>query len=124
MLQRIRDGLHGRKWLAWFALAPIALIFTFWGGSNSLDFKGGGNQDAATVNGEKIPAREANKAWQDTQSRWSQQFGTDIPDDQRAKMQERILDNLILKRVIEARLKDGHYAVNQNKVLAEFQNIP
>ena len=40
MLLRIRDGLQRRKWLAWFALAPIALIFMFWGGSNSLDFNG------------------------------------------------------------------------------------
>ncbi|MEJ0084687.1 MAG: peptidyl-prolyl cis-trans isomerase [Pseudomonadota bacterium] len=124
MLQRIRDGLHGRKWLAWFALAPIALIFTFWGGSNSLDFNGTGARDAATVDGEAISVQDATKAWQETEARWSQQLGTDIPADQKAKMQESILDNLVLKKIVENRLKDGHYAVNQSKVLAEFQNIP
>ena len=124
MLQRIRDGLHGRKWLAWFALAPIALIFTFWGGSNSLDFNGSGPKDAATVDGETISVQEATKAWQDTEARWSQQFGTDIPPEQRAKMQDNILENLVLKRLIDNRLRDGHYAVNESKVLAEFQNIP
>ena len=124
MLLRIRDGLNRRKWLAWFALAPIALIFMFWGGSNSLDFKGSNSQEAATVDGEAIPAREATKAWQDTQARWSQQVGTDIPAEQRAKMQDGILDNLVLKKIIETRLKQGHYAVNESKVLAEFQNIP
>jgi peptidyl-prolyl cis-trans isomerase D len=124
MLQRIRDGLHGRKWLAWLALAPIALIFTFWGGSKSLDFNGNGPKDAATVDGEAISAREATKAWQDTEARWSQQFGTEIPPEQRAKMQDGILENLVTKKLIDNRLKDGHYAVPESKVLAEFQNIP
>ena len=79
MLQRIRDGLHGRKWLAWLALAPIAGIFIVWGGSNSFDHSGGARQDAGKVNGETIPAQEAAKAWTDTQRRWSQQFATEIP---------------------------------------------
>ncbi len=123
MLQRIRDGLHNRKWLAWLALAPIALIFSFWGGSRN-DSGGASRADAATVDGEAISAREATKAWQDTQARWSQQFGTDIPAEQSAKMQDNILDNLVLKKVIETRLKDGHYAVSESRVLSEFQNIP
>jgi peptidyl-prolyl cis-trans isomerase D len=124
MLTRIRDGLQRRKWLAWFALAPIALIFTFWGGSNSLDFNGTGAQDAATVDGEAISVQEATKAWQETEARWSQQVGSEIPADQRAKMQDDIVNGLVLKKLIDNRLKDGHYAVNQSKVLAEFQNIP
>jgi len=124
MLQRIRDGLHGRKWLAWVALAPIALIFTFWGGSNSFDSGGAGPKDAATVDGQPIAVADATKAWQETEARWSQQVGSEIPVEQRAKMQDAILDNLILRKLIDIRLKDGHYAVNQSKVLAEFQNIP
>ena len=123
MLQRIRDGLHGRKWLAWLALAPIAAIFMFWGGSNSLDFNGTSRQDAAKVNGEEIPASEATRAWSDTQSRWSQQFGTEIPAEQRAKIQDNILDNLVLKKLLEMRLQDAHYRVSDSKVLAEFQTI-
>ena len=123
MLQRIRDGLYNRKWLAWLALAPIALIFSFWGGSRN-DSGGQSHTDAATVNGESIPLREATKQWQDTEARWSQQFGTDIPADQRAKMQDGILDNLVLRKLIEQRLKDGHYAVAEAKVLTEFQSYP
>jgi peptidyl-prolyl cis-trans isomerase D len=124
MLTRIRDGLQKRKWLAWFALAPIALIFTFWGGSNSFDSGSAGPKDAATVDGEAITATDATKAWQETESRWSQQFGSEIPAEQRAKMQDNILDNLIFRKLIDVRLRDGHYAVNQSKVLSEFQNIP
>jgi hypothetical protein len=40
MLQRIRDGLQGQKWLAWVVLGAIGATFVFWGGSNSLDFTG------------------------------------------------------------------------------------
>ena len=124
MLQRIRDGLHGRKWLAWFALAPIALIFTFWGGSNSLDFNGVSNTTAAEVDGVKIPAIEATRAWNDTQARWAQQFGTDIPAERRVALQQNILDSLVLRKLIEKRLADEHYRVSNATVLAEFQNIP
>src|SRR5690349_8248278 len=106
MLQRIRDGLHGRKWLAWLALAPIAGIFIVWGGSNSLDRNGATREDAAKVNGETIPAQEATKAWNDTQRRWAQQVGTEIPADQRARMQDNILDQLVLEKVLQQRLDD------------------
>src|ERR1044072_761135 len=109
MLQRIRDGLHGHKWLAWLALLPIALIFGFWGGSNSLDFSGLSGQDAAKVNGEKIPASDATKARSEQQARWSQQFGTEIPEEQRSRIQNDILDSLVLQKLIEQRLDEENY---------------
>jgi len=124
MLQRIRDGLHGRKWLAWLALFPIAAIFIFWGGSNSLDFNGTSRQDAAIVDGEKIPANEATKAWSETQARWSKQFGTEIPAEQRARIQDNILDQLVLQKLLEKRLDDEHFHVSEGRVLTEIQNVP
>lgn len=124
MLQRIRDGLHNKKWLAWLALFPIAAIFIFWGGSNSLDFNGTSRQDAAIVNGDKVPAAEATKAWSETQARWSQQFGTEIPAEQRARIQDSILDRLILQKLLENRLDEEHFHVSEGRVLTEIQNIP
>jgi peptidyl-prolyl cis-trans isomerase D len=124
MLQRIRDGLHGRKWLAWLALFPIAAIFIFWGGSNSLDFNGSSRQDAAIVDGDKIPATEATKAWSETQARWSQQFGTEIPAEQRARIQDNILEQLVLQKLLENRLDAEHFHVSEGRVLAEIQNVP
>jgi peptidyl-prolyl cis-trans isomerase D len=124
MLQRIRDGLHGRKWLAWLALFPIAAIFIFWGGSNSLDFNGTSRQDAAIVDGDKIPATEATKAWSETQARWSQQFGTEIPAEQRARIQDNILEQLVLQKLLENRLDEEHFHVSEGRVLGEIQNIP
>jgi len=124
MLQRIRDGLQGQKWLAWFVLGAIGLTFVFWGGSGALDFTGMSTTTAAEVNGIKIPAEEATRAWSDTQARWTQQFGTDIPAERRVAMQQSILDNLVLRKLVDQRLSDAKYRVSDGKILAEFQNIP
>ncbi len=124
MLQRIRDGLQGQKWLAWIILGAIGLTFVFWGGSGALDPGGGAAQGAASVDGEDIPAFEATRAWSETQNRWATQVGTDMTDEQRVRFQEGIIDNLVLRKVIETRLRDGNYRVSEQAVLGEFQNIP
>ena len=124
MLQRIRDGLQGQKWLAWIILGAIGLTFVFWGGSGALDPGGGATQGAASVDGEDIPAFEATRAWSETQNRWATQVGTDMTDEQRVRFQEGIIDNLVLRKVIETRLRDGNYRVSEQAVLGEFQNIP
>lgn len=123
MLQRIRDGLQGQKWLAWVVLGAIGLTFVFWGGSGALDFTGMASRSAAKVNGDEIPATEATRAWSDTQMRWSQQFGTEIPDDQRARIQDNILDNLVLQKLLNLRLDDEYYRVSDDRVFNEVQNV-
>ena len=124
MLQRIRDGLQGQKWLAWGVLIAIGITFVFWGGSGALDFSGLTQRDAAKVNGEEIPAEEATRAWSESQARWSQQFGTEIPADQQAKIQENILDGLVTRKLLRMRLDEAHFRVSEAAVLSEFQNIP
>src|SRR4051812_19822899 len=113
MLQSLRDGLGRRKWLAWVFLLPIAAIFTFWGGSNHLDLNNAGRQDAAVVDGEKIPASDAVEAWNDTQKRWSQQVGTEVPAEQRARIQDDILDSLVMRKVMQLRMNDENYRVSE-----------
>jgi len=124
MLLRIRDGLTGQKWLAWLLLGAIGLTFVFWGGSSSLDFSGASNATAAEVDGIKIPASEATRAWSETQARWSRQLGTDIPAERRAAIQKNILDGLVMRKLIEQRLEESHYRVSTAKVLAQFEKIP
>jgi peptidyl-prolyl cis-trans isomerase D len=124
MLQRIRDGLQGQKWLAVVVLGAIGLTFIFWGGAGSLDLGGSAMQGAASVDGDEIPAFEATRAWSETQNRWATQVGTEMTAEQRTKFQEGIIDNLVLRKVIETRLRDGNYRVSDKSVLAEFQNIP
>jgi len=124
MLQGIRDGLSRHKWVMFTILGGIAATFVFWGGTNSLDFSGVNNQTAAEVDGVKIPAFEATREWGEMQSRWARQFGTDIPPEQRVAMQQNIIDNLVLRKLIEKRLDDKHYRVSDAAVLTEFQNVP
>jgi peptidyl-prolyl cis-trans isomerase D len=123
MLQRIRDGLQGQKWLAWTILGLIGATFVFWGGSGSLDSGGASRQDAAIVDGEKIPASKATKAWSETQARWSQQFGSEIPAEQRARIQDNILDQLVLEQLLEKRLDEKNFRVSETRVLNEIQNF-
>jgi peptidyl-prolyl cis-trans isomerase D len=124
MLQRIRDGLHGRKWLAWLALLPIGLIFAFWGGSNTLDHSGAARQDAAEVDGEKIPANEATKEWSQAQARWAQQTTEDMPADQRIRIQANILDGLVERKLLDQRFANQNYRVGDARVLSEIEKIP
>jgi peptidyl-prolyl cis-trans isomerase D len=123
MLQRIRDGLQGQKWLAWVILGAIGATFVFWGGSGALDFTGFTSDSAAEVNGEKIPVEEATRAWSDTQARWSRQFGTDIPAAQREAMQANIIDSLVLRKLVAQRLRDEHFRVSDARVFAEWRSI-
>jgi len=124
MLQQIRDGLQGQKWLAWILLGAVGLTFIFWGGSSQFDFSGGAKTMAAKVDGVEIPASEATEAWSQMQSRWSQQFNTEIPPEQRVAMQKNILDGLVMRKLIEQRLDDAHFRVSQATVLAQFEKIP
>ena len=125
MLQRIRDGLQGQKWLAWIILGLIGATFVFWGGSSSLDFTGVSSTTAAEVDGVEIPASEATRAWSETQARWSQQFGTDIPAEQRVAMQQRILDGLVLQQAHrEAPAKTRTTASARPRCSIAVQTIP
>ena len=124
MLQRLRDGLNTRKWLAWVALFPIAAIFIFWGGSNSFDFGGRNRQEAAKVDGEVIPATEASKEWSQRQAQWSQQYRSEIPPELRPKVQDDILDTLVLQKLIERRFDKENFRVSDARVLAEIQKVP
>jgi peptidyl-prolyl cis-trans isomerase D len=124
MLQRTRDFLHGHKWPAWVILGAIAATFVLWGGAGSLDLTGAGANTAAEVNGEEIPASDATQAWNDTQQRFSRQYGTEVPEERKAEIQANIIDQLVLRKVLEQRLAKQHFRVSEAAVLAEWRSIP
>jgi peptidyl-prolyl cis-trans isomerase D len=116
--------MQKQKWLGYTVLGLIGATFVFWGGSSSLDSSGVANSAVAEVDGIEIPAAEANQEWSETQARWSRQFGTEIPAEQRVAMQQNILDQLILMKLIEKRMQDEHYRVSQANLLAEAHKNP
>jgi peptidyl-prolyl cis-trans isomerase D len=122
MLQRIREGIHGP--IAWVILGLIALTFVFWGGSGALDFSSMNANVAASVDGEDVPAQEATRAWSDAQARWAQQVGSDMPPEQRQRMQASIIDRLIFEKLLENRLREQNYRVSDQAVLAYWATLP
>jgi len=123
MLQKLGDSLKGKKILAWIILAPLALVFVAWGatGAVNLDFMGPQTY-AAKVNGERIEQEEANRLWQDEQSRWQQQVGTDIPEDIRKDLQEGVLERLIRAQLVTERSREAGYRVSGTRVQEEIRN--
>ena len=125
MLQKIGDSLKGRKILPWLILVPLALVFAVWGatGMVSMDFLG--NQTwAAKVNGQRIELAQANDAWRNEQSRWQQQFGTDIPETQRVELQDGVLERLIRAQLISERSQEAGYRVSGDRVRQEIEGEP
>lgn len=117
MLQQIGDALKGKKTLAWLILVPLAVVFAIWGatGAVTLDFIGP-KRYAAKVDGVEIPLQEANRLWQEQQSQWAEQFGTDIPDDFRTSLQDGVLERLIRSELLSARAKESGYRVSGSRV--------
>lgn len=123
MLQRIRDGLQGQKWLAWLILGAIGATFVFWGGSNTLDPSSVANTTAAEVDGEEIPASQATREWSEAQRRFAE-AGMDIPAEQQQAMQERLLDSLVLRKLISERMRRQNFRVSDEAVLARWRDDP
>jgi peptidyl-prolyl cis-trans isomerase D len=123
MLQRIRDGLQGQKWLAWLILGAIGATFVFWGGSNTLDPSSVANSTAAEVDGEEIPAEEATREWSDVQASWAQ-AGMESPAEQQKVMQDRLLDSLVLRKLIRERMDRQNFRVSDEAVLARWRDDP
>ena len=125
MLQKIGDSLKGKKVLPWLILVPLALIFAVWGATGMVNMDFFGNQTwAAKVNGHKVTLQEANDAWRNQQSQWQQQFGTDIPEAERAQLQDGVLERLIRARLIAERSQDAGYRVGGDRVRQEIEGEP
>ena len=125
MLQKIGDSLKGKKILPWLILVPLALVFAVWGATGMVSMDFFGNQTwAAKVNGQRIELAQANDAWRNEQSRWQQQFGTDIPETQRAELQDGVLERLIRAQLIGERSREAGYRVSGERVRQEIEGEP
>ena len=123
MLQKIGDSLKGKKTFAWLIIIPLAFVFAIWGatGAVSLDFIGP-KRYAAKVDGNEISLQDAGRLWQDQQSQWAQQFGTDIPEDLKPSLQDGIIERLIRSELISARSREAGYRVDGARVQESIRN--
>ena len=124
MLQKIRDGLQGQKWLAGLILGAIILVFAAWGayGIVDLNFAGTGNY-AAEVDGEQISLDDARKAWSQQQAQFAQQFGADLPDAFRTQMQNELLEGMIRNVALGEHAKRQGYRIGEAQMVEAIHSI-
>ena len=124
MLQSIRDGLESHKWLMYVVLGALAIIFAAWGAYGIVNLSFGGAGYAAKADGDEIGVEEARSEWQRQQSQWQQRFGADIPAQQKALLQDQILEGMVRNVLVTQRSHDLGYRVSQESLHDAITNEP
>jgi peptidyl-prolyl cis-trans isomerase D len=118
MLQKIRDRISG--WFAAVFLGAIAVVFIFWG----IQFESTVTNEAASVNGEDIPARLVQQAWQDRQTELHQQVRDELPPDLVRAEQQQLVDGFIDRELLVQRARKSGYRVSDRELAETLQQIP
>ena len=118
MLQKIRDRVSG--WFAAVFLGAIAVVFIFWG----IQFESSVTNEAASVNGDEIPARLVQQAWQDRQSQLQQQIRDELPPELVRTEQRKLLDEFIDREVMVQRARESGYYVSDRELAQTLRQIP
>jgi len=122
MLQQIRDHFHG--WFFRVVLGALILVFAAWGAYGIVDVGMSGTSYAAKANGDTIPLQDATREWRRQQARFQQMFGGEIPDVQRKALQDSVLENLVLERLLTARAESAGYRVSDEDLKRAIAEIP
>lgn len=112
MLQNIGDKLKSQRWLALLILGPLALIFAVWGayGIANLDFVG--RDFGLKINGETIPVATLQQAWQQRQSDYAQQLRSEIPEAQKKRLQQELIDEIVRRTLLNQAAQRYGYRVS------------
>jgi peptidyl-prolyl cis-trans isomerase D len=124
MLQRIRDSLQAKRWLALTVIGALALVFAAWGAYGIVDLSIGTGNYAAKVNGEKVSVRAAQEGWQRRQQQYEQQLRNEIPAEMKSGLQDRFLEDLVRETLINAHSKKLGYRVSDDMVRDEAHRFP
>jgi len=127
MLQTIHDKITG--WIAGIVILLIAVPFIFWG----IDVGFGAVTYAARVNsddlpfwrpGTKISLQEVSRAYQNQLSRLQQAYGGEVPPEQRAELQDRLIESYIRNELMNQRTAKLGYRVSDEQVLMAYEATP
>ena len=124
MLQRIRDSLQAKRWLAGSVLGALAVVFAAWGAYGIVDISVGGGNYAAKVNGEKISVQEAQEGWQRQQQVYEQQFRNELPAEMKAGLQDRFLEELVKDTLLATHSHKLGYRVGDQLVHDQIRENP
>jgi len=125
MLQKIGDSLKGKKTVAYVILVPLILVFAAWGAAGIVDVDFSGTSGyAAKVDGENIPIERVNDAWREQQSQWQQRFGSEIPEAEKATLQDALIEQFVRETLIQERTQSLGYRVAGARVEEYIRNEP
>jgi peptidyl-prolyl cis-trans isomerase D len=124
MLQRIGDALTSRKWLTYLLFGALAFIFAAWGAYGIATLQFGSSTNAAKVNGETIPYDEVRQAWLQQQSQWQQQFGGQMPEAVKARLQDELLEQFVRSTLIAQHTRELGYRVTEAQLAAAVRTLP
>ena len=124
MLQRIRDSLHGQRWLAYIIVGLLALVFAAWGAYGIVNLDFGWSNFAAKAEGREISLEEAREAWMREQMLRQQQLGTEIPEDLQRQLQDQLLETLVRQSLLAQRTQELGYRVTDKALHEAIRNVP
>ena len=122
MLQKIGDKLQGSKWLSYVMLGALALVFAAWGAYGIVDFTSHLGNYAAKVGNEEISLDRAKTEWQRMEPQYLNLFGGEIPAEQRALLQGRLLDSLVREEVVRQAAAKLGFAVTEAQLRQAYQS--
>lgn len=122
MLQKIGDKLQGSKWLSYVMLGALALVFAAWGAYGIVDFTSHLGNYAAKVGNEEISLERAKTEWQRMEPQYLNLFGGEIPAEQRALLQGRLLDSLVREEVVRQAAAKLGFAVTEAQLRQAYQS--
>ena len=115
MLQTLRDHVQG--WIAGIIIGLVAIAFVFWGLQYYIERSTGGAAGVATVNGEKITAKELDSAFRQL-LRQQQAAGKSASLSQKARQQLKqiALQGLITNSALLQAATDAGFSVGLDQV--------
>lgn len=120
MLQTIRDGARG--WLAAVIITLLILSFGIFGGAAS--FGGGSEPNIAKVDGEEIPLREYQQAYQNAYRREQQRLGENFAPEliDEPALKRSVLENLVSAANLKAWVDSEGYQVSDELLVGRVRD--
>ena len=100
----------------------IVLVFVFWGVGSS---QKGGPDAIATVNGQSISSQQYQRAYNQTISRYQEQFGTTLPAGllEALNLKAQVLNQMIQEQVMQQGAKEAGLIVGSDEMRKVIQNM-
>ena len=124
MLQRIGDAITSRKWLTYVLFGALAFIFAAWGAYGIATLQFGSSTNAAKVNGETIPYEQVRQAWLQQQSQWQQQFGGDMPQAVKSRLEDELLEQFVRTTLLAQHTRELGYRVSEEQLAEAVRTLP